>query len=296
MPALNLLPTDTRGLRLDHAVHAMLRAQGREVSVREVKDALRRGEITVDGRRVPPGRAAQGGETVEWAGFVARSEAVLEPRADPRVSVIDNADDVLVLAKPAGMPTHPLRPAEDGTLLHAAVAVRPEVGRIGPPLEGGLVHRLDIGTSGVVVFATTEASRDMLREAFRVHRVIKTYLALTRPPSWRTRHATERIDGTGPRVRVLPADAGDGLPAATTLTTKRVVDDRAWVQAETRTGRRHQVRAHLSHHGAPLWGDPTYDGPPADRLGLHASRIELPDGRRFDSPLPPDLTALLEAP
>ncbi len=292
------LPSGALGSRYDRAIHRVLTAAGREVSVREIRQALKNGLITVDGRPKAPGRTARGGERVQWGAFVPRREAVLRPASEwfHEIRVLADEDDLLVLDKPSGLPTHPLRPDEDVTLLNAAIAIRPDVGQAGPHLEGGLVHRLDTGTSGVVVFATCVDGRERLRGDFVAHRVIKRYWALTVPPTWQTHRADGAIGGTGQRVRVLPPDDPNGLPAETLLTVRKVDGDRAWIWAETVTGRRHQVRAHLSALGAPLWGDALYGGRSAARLGLHASELELPDGRCFRSPLPPDLTDQLEAP
>ena len=292
------IPLELGGRRLDHAIHAMLKAAGRTVSVREVKDGLRAGTIRVNGRSAAPGRWVQGGERVDLGAFIARDEAVLEPamEAVAEVRIIAELDDMLVLDKPSGLPTHPLRPGETETLLNVAVAIRPEVARCGPSLEGGLVHRLDTGTSGVVIFATTSERRTWLRDAFAAHTIVKHYMALTVPPPWTSRRALERVVNAGPRVRTAPAEAPAGLPAETRLEVRRIGDGRAWVHARARTGRRHQVRVHLAHHGAALWGDPMYGGPPAARLGLHASAVLLPDGEEFRAPLPDDLTVLLEAP
>ena len=293
---MSRLSPDLRGARIDRAIHQTMQSEGRSVSVREVREALRRGLIKVDGRAVAPGASAAGGESVDWAAFVARAEAVLAPAVHllDRVRVIADEPDILVLDKPADLPTHPLRPEETDTLLHAAVALRPQIASIGPPLEGGLLHRLDTGTSGVVVFAATESARATIRADFAGHRVAKTYWALAVPPAWSQRRLTGRIEGAGRRVRVQPAD-GAGLAAETFVRVVRRAPDRAWVVAETNTGRRHQVRAHLSEAGAPLWGDPLYGGPESSRLGLHAHSVRLSDGRTYVADLPSDLTDLLES-
>ena len=292
------LPSDARGARMDHAVHRLLETEGRRVSVREVRQALRQGTITVAGRSVPPGRTATGGESVEVERFVAKREVVLTPAPDLARGIIVVADepDLLALDKPPGLPTHPLRPEETETLLQAALAIRPEILDAGPPMEGGLLHRLDTGTSGVVLFATSRPAREALRAAFAAHRVDKSYLALTVLPPWSAYSADGRIDGAGPSVRLRDADDARGLPAHTDLEVVRRAEDRAWIRARTRTGRRHQVRAHAAGAGAPLWGDPLYGGPPAARLALHAEEVRLPDGRTFRASLPADLVALLEAP
>ena len=295
--SMAILPPESRGERMDRAIHRMLCSDGRTVSVREVRAAIRRGTITVNERRVAPGHSVAGGEAVDFSEFIARSEADIAPAPTlDAVRVLAEDKDLLVLDKPAGMPTLPLVAGEEGTLVNVAVAVAPAVGQAGPPLEGGLVHRLDTGTSGVVVFAKTEQARRSLRAAFAAHAVDKRYLALTVLPTWREARAEGRIAGHGRRVRVLAPDAAGGLCACTDAQVVVRGASTAWVQADTRTGRRHQIRAHLSHLEAPLVGDPLYGGPEGPRLGLHASEIRLPDGRYFRAPLPAELTELLESP
>ncbi len=291
---MSALPPDARGVRIDHAIYALLTAHGRPTSVREVRRALKDGRIRVEGRVVAPGRPAAGGERVDLDGFVPRAEAQVRPATETdEVQVVSEDDDVLVLNKPSGRPTHPLRPDDDSTLLSVAVALAPSVAHAGPPLEGGLVHRLDLGTSGVVVFAKTRVARAALRRAFRAHRVQKIYDAITVLPSWSSRVTAGRIEGRGARVRVWAEGATVGLPASSMLKVLQRTSDRAWISAETWTGRRHQIRAHLAHLDAPIVGDPLYGGPRALRLGLHAREVVLPDGRTFFAPAPPDFEALL---
>ncbi|MEL7370756.1 MAG: RluA family pseudouridine synthase [Myxococcota bacterium] len=269
-------------------------AAGRDVSLREVRAAIKRGIITVSGRPWPPGRPVVGDEHIDIDRFIARAEAQPVPCADDRVAVVADLPDLLVLDKPSGMPTNPLRADETGTLLHAAVALHSSVASAGPPLEGGVAHRLDTGTSGIVLVAKTREARVRLRNAFRHHAVRKTYWALTKPPSWTTQTIIARIAGKGSKVRVV--DGGQGLNAKTEAIVVRRTEQLAWIKASTQHGRRHQVRVHLSHAGAPLSGDTLYGGREAQRLGLHAGEVQLPDGRLFAAPLPPDLIALLEAP
>ncbi|MEL6184947.1 MAG: pseudouridine synthase, partial [Myxococcota bacterium] len=173
------LPADLRGERLDRAISTGLHRVGRPVSVREVRLALRAGRIRVDGQRRAPGLRAQGGEAVDVETFAARHEARIEgqPELLERVTVLETWPDLWALDKPTGLPCAPLRAEERDTLLHAAVALDPEVAQAGPPLEGGLCHRLDTGTSGAVLFARRTEARDRVRAWFGQHAVEKTYLA-----------------------------------------------------------------------------------------------------------------------
>ncbi|MCA9554459.1 MAG: RNA pseudouridine synthase, partial [Myxococcales bacterium] len=202
---------------------------------------------------------------------------------------------LLVLDKPSGVPTQPLRPGEGGTLLGAAVARAPAIAAAGPPLEGGLVHRLDVGTSGVVVFAKNAAQRMHLRDDFNHHRIEKRYLALARGTLPDAAVAEGPIGPGGPdRVRVGPG----GQPARTEVEVlARFEDGLLWVEARTSTGRRHQVRAHLADLGAPIVGDPVYGAGPEPllaRLGLHAAAVTLADGRRFEAPVRGALAEVLD--
>jgi 23S rRNA pseudouridine1911/1915/1917 synthase len=287
-----IFPDSARGERIDRAVCELLVEHGREVSVREVRKALERGEIRIDGKKVAPGARVIGGEAIDVERFVARSESkpIAEPDLIDRVAVIFHDERLLVLDKPSGMAVHPLSPNERGTLLGAAVAIAPEIADAGPPLEGGLVHRLDMETSGLVVFALQADLRSELRRAFTEHRVIKRYLA-------RVAGAIEApcvVEGAiapGPtkdRVRVVAKDDPRGQPAVTEVEPLERRGDLALIRATTRYGRRHQVRAHLASIGLPIVGDAIY-GTPGGRLALHAAEIELPDGSRFTSPLPPEL-------
>ena len=277
-----------RGERLDRAVCGVLRDRGRRTSVREVRRALASGAIRVDGRRVDPGRRAGGTERLDLTAFVPRAEArvAAEPELARRVPRLGGWPDMVALDKPPGVPCAPLRPTERSTLLGVALVHDPAIATAGPPLEGGLAHRLDVGTSGVVLFARTAAARDRLRAAFGAHRIDKRYLAVVRPPPAPLPPVLDApIAGSGERVRV--GDRPGALPARSTFTVLARRPDRWWVAVDTAHGRRHQVRAHLAHLGAPILGDARYGGAAAERLMLHAARLDLPDGRRVAAPPPP---------
>jgi 23S rRNA pseudouridine1911/1915/1917 synthase len=224
--------------------------------------------------------------------------------------------DLLVVDKPAGLHTAPLHSGEAGTLLDQVLERYPEVASLPgvKPGEPGLLHRLDRGTSGLVVIARTAAAFHGLRGQFRSGRVRKEYLALCVPeaavsPGERFRLAS-RFAPLGPgrrRVRVvLRGETKTKLlrraSKAVYTTEAEVVAVKpglALVRAAIAQGFRHQVRAHLRHLGLPLLGDELYGRPAPSaapqRLYLHAAAIELArpsDGRklRIEAPLPPDFT------
>jgi 23S rRNA pseudouridine1911/1915/1917 synthase len=174
------------------------------------------------------------------------------------------------------MPSQPLRAGELGTAASAIAARFPECAAIGDdPRDGGLVHRLDIGTSGVLVAARTEAAYRALRDAFGGGLVDKQYLAITdgRPVA---RECDAPLAQRGKRAVV---DHGGGLPAYTEFAVQEAGPAHALVRCTARTGRMHQVRAHLAYTGAPITGDELYGGAPLagfEGFFLHAARIALP--------------------
>jgi len=203
-----------------------------------------------------------------------------------------------VLDKPAGIPSQPLRAGELGTAANFLAARYPECAAIGDdPRDGGLVHRLDIGTSGVLIAARTPDAYRRLRDAFGTGQVEKHYLALVdgRPVS---RESDAPLVQRGNHVAV---DHTDGLAAYTQFIVERASASHALVRCIARTGRMHQVRAHLAHVGAPITGDALYGGaalPGHAGFYLHASRVVLPDATidaALEAPLPERFTAALAA-
>ncbi|MCX5748200.1 MAG: RluA family pseudouridine synthase [Proteobacteria bacterium] len=217
--------------------------------------------VRVNGKRVKKGHRVAPGDVVE----VEHEERSLTPLPDAdaaaKLHILVERADVVIVDKPAGMPSQPLKAGELGTAANgiahrypecASVAVTPPAN--GDPRDGGLVHRLDIGTSGILVAARTPETYRVLREAFGAGGIDKTYLAIVegRPVS---RECDAPLAQRGKRVVV---DETDGLPAATTFEVIAADATHALVRCVARTGRMHQVRAHLAHCGAPILGDTLY--------------------------------------
>lgn len=295
------------GERLDRAIVRTLSDLGVPASMREVKLALKEGRIRVHPGPSSPGRIVTGGEEVDAEGFTPRLSAVIEPDHAllARSAVLLDTKLLLCLAKPSGVPSHPLRPDETGTMLHAAVAHSPAIAEAGPALEGGLAHRLDIPTSGALLFAKDAETRDALRRAFTAGAIEKRYLALAED-SRRTLQVGRVIDGyimaTGNDrlVEVVPERVPGAQSARTEIVrVERLRGELAWVELLAHTGRRHQIRAHLASLGAPIAGDESYGATSAPagltRLALHASSLVLPDRTRIDAPVAEDLVAVLDA-
>ena len=200
------------------------------------------------------------------------------------MNVLYEDNHLLVVDKPAGVAVHPLRADETATLLQRVVARVPGIEGVGEGgLRSGVVHRLDVDTSGCQAFATHEEAFGPLRAAFREHTVDKVYRALVAgvPES----HAETSLDLSLAQhrpARVRADAAGDGPVGSRTCATRwrrlEVFETRegpvSLIEARPHSGFLHQIRVTMAFHGHPLLGDAVYgDGAGADRHLLHASAL-----------------------
>jgi len=284
------------GLRLDQFV---LRRLG-GISRGSVRRLLERRQILVQGRFQPKGTRLRAGQQVLVAS-VAHSERPL-PQPELELDVLAVQDDLVAINKAEGMPCHPLVPGETDTVANALAALFPEcVEASAEPREGGLVHRLDWSTSGVLLAARSRAAYGRLRGAFSGGHVIKHYLALvegTLDAAGRVESGLRTVPGDRTRMEVTRATAG-GRTAETRFSPLERLGERTLVHVVCTTGHRHQVRVHLAHVGHPLAGDERYGGLALEGdVGalLHAARVVLTgEGSVFDAPLPAHRRQLLRA-
>jgi 23S rRNA pseudouridine1911/1915/1917 synthase len=277
--------------RVDKAIARHFPAAGRRELARLFDD----GAVRLRGKRAKKGDRVAPGDVIELARAPASGDDLrAAPDSSLALDVLLERADLVAIAKPAGVPSQPLRAGELGTAANAIVARWPECAALGDdPRDAGLVHRLDIGTSGVLVAARTIDSYRALRDAFAGGRVEKQYLAIAcgRPVS---RECDAPLAQRGNHVVV---DHADGLAAETTFVVERASPTHALVRCTARTGRMHQVRAHLAHVGAPIAGDALYGGatlPGGDGFFLHAARVVLPE-LTIDAPIPPRFADALAA-
>lgn len=247
------------GARLDAFVSRKL-----GVSVGEARRRIETGLVRVGGRRQPKGTTLPAGAHVT---IVTTLAAALVPDASTAVEFIHEDASLIAIDKPAGMPSHPLRAGERGTAANAIVARYPECALASEdPREGGLGHRLDTATSGVLVAARDRAAWLALRTALGASDCQKRYLAEVwgQPPD--DGQITAAIGRSGRRGEKVRLDGGrNPLPAETRWTVLERRRETALVSARLHAGRAHQVRAHLASAGFPIVGDDRYDPRFGDR-------------------------------
>ncbi len=261
----------------------------------EVQRAIAAGAVTVDGSARPKSFRLAGGERVR----VDLSSAVEIPAEGPPVPVRFRDRHLVVVAKPPNLPTHPTENRRTGTLVNRLLGMGIPLAPAGGPLRPGIVHRLDAGTSGLIVVASDDETLSALAKVFAEHGADRRYLALVRG---RVAHDRFEVDAPlgrrGARIRV---DATGGRAAATAFEVRERFAGASLLEAVPRTGRTHQIRVHLASVGHPILGDRRYGGGGDDaralgleRPFLHAWRIGFDHpatGARIEleEPLPTDL-------
>jgi 23S rRNA pseudouridine1911/1915/1917 synthase len=285
------------GGRLDR----LLAERSPDLSRTRWQQCIREGLVLVDGRiATRPSEPLTGGERVE-AVVPQIESADIEPEAIP-LEIVYEDDDLLVIDKAAGMVVHPSPGHERGTLVHAALAHAPQLEGVGGQRRPGVVHRLDKGTSGLILMAKNDRTHHWLQAQFAERNVHKEYLALVdgHPPS--TAGIVRAPLGRDPSHRKRMAIVPRGRQAESMYDSKETFPEHTLLLVQPKTGRTHQIRVHLAFLGNPIVGDLVYGRrPPSlaiDRPFLHAFRLSLAvrqgePPRTFEAPLPPDLSEIL---
>jgi 23S rRNA pseudouridine1911/1915/1917 synthase len=318
------VPREDQGARLDQ----WLVLQLPEVSRVRIRQLIEQNKITVDGAAPKPSLRLRGGEEIIVVGQVELPPLKAFPESIPLDVVYEDAD-LAVINKPAGMSVHAGSGKDEagnkGTLVNALLHHFGSLSQVGGELRPGIVHRLDKGTSGLILVAKTDAAHRKIAQQFAARRVNKTYLALVH--GW-----MKQTQGT------VNAPISRDLARRTRMTTRRGVENKPgskpgrpaithWkglqqiegqhgkfslLEVKIETGRTHQIRVHLASLGHPVVGDTLYGAPRAipgyrgtspepaslERNFLHASAIQFQHPTThapfvFRQPLPDELEAFL---
>lgn len=299
------VPIQCHGMRLDQVAAELFPDYSRNRLATWIKE----GRLTVDGRTVKPRDKATASAQVT---LIVTDEPVIDwqPQSLP-LDVIFEDEHILVLNKPAGLVVHPAAGHADGTLVNGLLAHAPELDALP---RGGIVHRLDKETSGIMFVARSTLAHKSLVAQLSERTVSRTYCAV----------CTGALTGGGkidapidrhPTARTKMAVVADGRPAVTHYRITHRFKHYTQLQVNLETGRTHQIRVHMAHRKWPLIGDPVYGGRqrvPAGasdllmstlrgfpRQALHAQALEFEhpasgDWMEFETELPDDLVDLLE--
>lgn len=266
----------------------------------DVQRAIDRGSVLVDGAARPKSFRLKGGERIE------AELADAEPPAPEPGGVPVRYEDqhLVVIAKPAGLVTHPTVSRRSGTLVNRLLGMGLPLSTIGGPDRPGIVHRLDAGTSGLMIVAKDDRTHGEIVRLLAAREVRRTYLTLVRGSPAHDLFAVEApLARTRARVAVR---AATGVDATTDFEVRERFPGSTLLVARPLTGRTHQIRVHLSSIGHPVLGDRAYGGAgdlarrlELSRPFLHAWRLSFAHpitGKQIDleEPLPEDLTAALD--
>jgi 23S rRNA pseudouridine1911/1915/1917 synthase len=307
------------GIRLDRALVTLFP----DLSRARLQDLVRDGRVRRDGTEVrdPAAKVAAGAQIV----LEVPPPTDAEPTAEAvELAIAYEDDDLVVIDKPAGLVVHPAPGHETGTLVNALIAhCGTSLSGIGGVRRPGIVHRLDKDTSGLIVVAKNDAAHQGLTAQFADHGrtgpLERAYAALVwgipQPRTGTIQASLARSRHNREKIAVVSDESG--RHAVTHYAVAETYPEVALVRCRLETGRTHQIRVHLAHRGHPLLGDPVYGGafrtkaarlpPPAraalvalDRQALHAELLGFRHPRtgetlRFESPIPPEMSALMDA-
>jgi 23S rRNA pseudouridine1911/1915/1917 synthase len=289
------IPTTLGGMRLDQALTRLFPQYSRN----RLQAWLKSGNITVDGRRLEANHAVTGGEAVALQPPRVPEAGMPQAQRMPLKVVFEDAA-LIVIDKPAGLVVHPGAGQPDRTLLNALLAHAPSLAAVP---RGGIVHRLDKDTSGLLVVARTVEAQASLVKQLADHSMRRVYLAVVQgdPP------ASGVIDapvGRDVRARTRMAVTHRGKRSRTNYRVLERYGHAALVECRLETGRTHQIRVHFQHLRHPLVGDETYrrgtrHGIDFPRQALHAIELSLvhpTTGKAvsWSAPLPRDMKRLIE--
>lgn len=295
------LPSALDGERLDRIVALIA-----DISRSDASKLVADGGAEVDGQVMLSGKSRlREGQTV----VVDLEKIPVEelPGPDPSVvlDIVHVDDDIIVINKSAGLVVHPASSHGTGTVVNGILALYPDVAGVGQPARPGIVHRLDSGTTGLMVIARTQRAYDSLVDALTEHEVGREYLALSWGHFDTPSSVVDAPLGRHPRDPMKMAVVQSGKWARTHLEVVRefnIPAEMSLVKCTLETGRTHQIRVHLSAVNHAVVGDSSYGGSrsilKAPRPMLHAARLTLvhPGSgmeMSWEAPVPADMAGVI---
>jgi 23S rRNA pseudouridine1911/1915/1917 synthase len=307
-PAVFHASDDDAGKRLDLYLANTIDGWSRARLQRLVEDE----DVLVNGQPAKSAYKLRAGDEIE-ADLTQAPPASFTPEDIP-LDIVYEDDVMVVVNKPAGLVVHPGAGVSSGTLANALAFHFEQLSQLGGNFRPGIVHRLDRGTSGLIVVAKTEAAHEQLADQFRDRTVFKSYVALVHGNLERDEGTIDQPIRRDPRNRVRMTVARGGRSALSIYRVRKRYERFTLVDVELKTGRTHQIRVHLAWLKHPVVGDETYGGGRDNtvqdaalraqirKLGrqfLHAEQLRVAHPKtgsemRFTAPLPAELTSLLD--
>jgi 23S rRNA pseudouridine1911/1915/1917 synthase len=295
------VPEGLDGLRLDAALSRLF-GLSRTAAVAVIEQ----GGVTLDGRVRGKSDRVLAGSTLEVELPSTARPPAAPPQAVDGLRVVHEDDDIVVVDKPVGVAAHPSPGWEGPTVIGGLAAAGHRVSTSGAEERQGIVHRLDVGTSGLMVVAKSERAYTILKDAFRERTVDKRYHTLVQGhPDPLTGTVDAPIDRHPTSAYKFAVVAG-GRDSVTHYDTLEAFRHATLLDVKLETGRTHQIRVHMAAHKHPCVGDDTYAADPTlakklklERQWLHAVKLSFAhpdDGRwvEFESPYAPDLQQALD--
>ena len=300
-----VVPASLAGDRLDQAAAALFPDYSRS----RLQTWIKQGDLLVDGKQLRPRDKILAGAVLSVAAE-PEQEVTWRPQ-NIALDIIYEDDEILVLNKPAGLVVHPAAGHHDGTLVNALINHAPQMANLP---RGGIVHRLDMETSGVMVAAKTLSAHHLLVAQLQARTVKRQYCAVCIGAMTGGGTINEPIGRHPKQRKKMAVRALGGKPAITHYRVTRRFGHHTQIAVNLETGRTHQIRVHMAHRHYPLVGDPVYGGrlriPKGassqlieglrdfPRQALHAESLGLNhpasgEPVQFDCPLPQDMLDLL---